>query len=289
MSDTEVAVIRASTKSYALPLTDARHVQGVAQSGSCHCVGEVIPLSHQDSESGGTAALLNQVIEIARRTALGEMASGMAHELNQPLGAIATFAQAGMRMLDRPQPMIPQALEVLKQINQEALNAGEGIRRLRRMFDQDDSARTRCAVDELILELRPALELLSARHNGTLELSLAPCPVLSVDRVKIQHVIFSMVQNGFESAKQGHAPHVRVGVAPDRYGVETSIVDSGPGVSEEAQHRLFRPFYTTKTHGTGLGLASSRSIVEAHEGSIGYENLSGEGCRFWFRLPLSSE
>lgn len=246
-------------------------------------------MSTQDSTSSGPD-ILNQVIEIARSTALGEMASGIAHELNQPLGAIATFSQAGMRMLDRSQPMLTQALEVFKQINQEALNAGEGIRRIRRLFDQDDSARTRCAIDELILELRPALELLFRRHNGSLELSLAPCPALSVDRAKIQHVIFSLVQNGFEADKGSHeSPHVRVGVAHDRYSVETSIVDSGPGVSGEAQHRLFKPFYTTKIQGTGLGLASSRSIIEAHEGSIGYENLNGNGCRFWFRLPQSSE
>jgi two-component system sensor histidine kinase DctS len=247
-------------------------------------------VSRQDSVSGSPETTLNRVIEIARSTALGEMAGGIAHELNQPLGAIATFSQAGMRMLDRPQPMIPQALEVLRQINQEALNAGESIRRIRRMFDYDDSARTRCAVDELILELRPALELLSGRHNGTLEFSLAPCPALNVDRVNIQLVIFSLVQNGFESAKGGHEPpHVRIGVAHDRYGVETSIVDSGPGIPEEVQHRLFKPFYTTKIQRAGLGLASSRSVIEAHEGSIGYENLSGNGCRFWFRLPLSSE
>jgi C4-dicarboxylate-specific signal transduction histidine kinase len=239
----------------------------------------------------GPDDILNQVIDIARSAALGEMASGIAHELNQPLGAIATFSQAGMRMLERPEPMVARALDVFKQINNEALSAGEGIRRIRRLFDQEDIVRTRCRMEELIIELRPALDLLSKRCNGRFEVTPAPTsPELSVDRAKIQHVLFSLVQNGFEAASGGSPPPlVLISVNSDRYGVETSIVDSGSGVPAESRQRLFRPFYTTKSRGTGLGLASSHSILEAHEGSIGFENLTGGGCRFWFRLPVAGK
>jgi signal transduction histidine kinase len=99
--------------------------------------------------------------------------------------------------------------------------------------------------------------------------------------------LFSLVQNGFEAASAGPSPLVRIVINSDRYAVETSIVDSGPGVPAESQPRLFKPFYTTKSRGTGLALASSHSILEAHEGSIGFENLPGGGCRFWFRLPAA--
>ena len=239
---------------------------------------------------GGAEAILNQVIDITRSSALGEMASGMAHELNQPLGAIATFSQAAIRMLDRPDPMISRTLEVLRQINQEALNAGDGIRRIRKLFDQEGLTRTRCSMADLIVELKPVLDLLSSRYRGTLEFSSVSSPALDVDRAKIQHVLFSLVQNGFESAKEaGPTPRVHVQVIHDRYQVETQITDSGPGVSPEAQPRLFKPFFTTKAQGTGLGLASSHSIIEAHEGELGYENLDEQGCRFWFRLPLTPE
>jgi C4-dicarboxylate-specific signal transduction histidine kinase len=233
--------------------------------------------------------ILNQVMEIARSVALAEMASGVAHELNQPLGAIATFAQAGMRMLDRPEPMVARALDVFKQINHEALHAGEGIRRIRRLFDQEDMARSRCRMDELVEELQPVLDLLSQRYNGRLTIADAQAsPRVSVDRAKIQHVLFALVQNGFEAAAAGPSPPVvRIDLCADPYGVETSIVDSGPGVSVASQSRLFKPFYTTKSGGTGLGLASSHSILEAHHGSIGFENLAGGGCRFWFRLPAA--
>jgi signal transduction histidine kinase len=247
-------------------------------------------LSSQESIFSGPEAIVNQVIEITRSAALGEMASGIAHELNQPLGAIATFSQAGIRMLDRPEPMVARALDVFKQINQEALNAGEGIHRIRRLFDQEDLVRSPCSMDDLIVEIRPVLELLSRRYRGTLEFSpRADSPPVSVDRAKIQHVVFSLVQNGFEAARNGaESPRVLVTVAHDRYGTETSIVDSGPGIPTGAQSRLFKPFFTTKPQGTGLGLASSHSIIEAHEGNISFENLGGKGCRFWFRLPLST-
>lgn len=242
--------------------------------------------------SNGTdpADILGQVIDIARSTALQEMASGIAHELNQPLGAIATFSQAGMRMLDRPEPMVTRALDVFRQINSEALNAGEGIRRIRRLFDQEDLVRSRCRMDDLVLELQPAWDLLSKRSNGSLEIVPPVQPTyVSVDRSKIQHVLFSLVQNGFEAAcGTGQAPRVRIAVSSDRYGVETAVIDGGPGVSPESRQRLFRPFYTTKPRGTGLGLASSQSILEAHGGSVGFENLDGAGCRFWFRLPIDA-
>ncbi len=237
----------------------------------------------------GTDSILNQMIQIVRSTALAEMASGIAHELNQPLGAIATFAQAGQRMLDRPQPMLARALDVFQQINQEALNAGEGLRRIRRLFDQDEAAKTPCQMSELIAELQPVLEWLAARAQGRLEVeSTQSEPRVECDRARIQLVLFALVQNAFEASGVAGPSEVRIKVTSDRYGVETSIFDSGPGVAPDADPKLFRPFFTTKRRGTGLGLASSRAIIEAHQGTIGFENMRAGGCRFWFRLPVSS-
>jgi two-component system sensor kinase FixL len=229
------------------------------------------------------------MIEIVRSTALAEMASGIAHELNQPLGAIATFAQAGQRMLDRPVPMVDQALDVFRQINQEALTAGEGLRRIRRLFDQDEAAKNPSQMSDLILELQPVFQWLAARARGNLNVeSTQSEPAVDCDRARIQLVLFTLVQNAFEAAVDRGPPEVRITITSDRYGVETSIFDSGPGVPPDADPKLFKPFFTTKRRGTGLGLASSRAIVEAHEGTIGFENMRMGGCRFWFRLPVSS-
>ena len=234
----------------------------------------------------GSEDILDQMLEITRNIALGEMASGIAHELNQPLGAIATYAQAGVRMLERSEPMTGRAADVFKQISQEALNAGEGIRRIRRLFDQDGDRRERCRMSELLSELMPVLKLVSRRHAGRIEVqSGADLPEIEVARAKIQHVVFALVQNAFEASPEGGS--VLIQVSSDRYGCETSVIDSGGGIHLDAQKSLFRPFFTTKPRGTGLGLASSRAIIEAHQGTIGFENQSGGGCRFWFRLPIA--
>jgi two-component system sensor kinase FixL len=244
-------------------------------------------MSHMTSRDA--EQLISQVMQITRSVALAEMASGIAHELNQPLGAIATFAQAGARMLDRPQPMLRQAIEVFQQINQEALNAGEGIRRIRRLFDQDDSAPESIPMRTLIGELAPVLDILSKHYAGEVRLDLHGDAHVRIDRAKIQHVLFALVQNAFEACHGGaQAPVVTIQVTCDRYQVETSVLDRGPGIPGGSEARLFRPFYTTKPRGTGLGLASSRAILEAHGGSIGFENQAHGGCRFWFRVPVAA-
>jgi two-component system sensor kinase FixL len=238
-------------------------------------------------DSAGSEAILNRLMELSRIAALAEMASGIAHELNQPLGAIATFSQAGDRLLNRPEPMVSRARDVFQQINTEALNAGEGIRRIRRLFDHAEPKRSRCQMADLVSELTPALQALARAANILLEVEVQPAlPEISVDRLRIQLVLFSLVQNALEASAQHVGSQVHIEVRADRYAVETSVKDSGPGISIELADKVFRPFFTTKSGGTGLGLASSRATVEAHEGTIGFEKLVPAGSRFWFRLPI---
>jgi C4-dicarboxylate-specific signal transduction histidine kinase len=245
-------------------------------------------LTENKSSGVGSAALVSQLMEISRLSTLTELASGIAHELNQPLGAIATFAQAGERMLNRAQPLVEETLDVLRQINDAALSAGEGIRRIRRLFDQDPSVRSSCQIPELVDELKPVLELFAQRVGGELHIdSTSGVPAVMADRLRIQHVLVSLVQNACDASALGDVPKVGISTSSDRYMVEISVQDSGPGVPAGIQRQLFRPFFTTKQRGTGLGLASSRAIVEAHEGTMGFENLSAGGSRFWFRLPVA--
>lgn len=237
----------------------------------------------------GSDVILNQLMEIARVSALAEMASGVAHELNQPLGAIATYSRAGERMLDRAKPMVHRALDVFRQINHEALGAGEGIKRIRRLFEQDLRKPARCQMPELIAEIRPFLDILALRSRGYPQLDAPPVlPDLLVDRLRIQHVLFVLVQNAADASTPTlGAPMVRIDISEDRYTVETGVTDSGEGVPAELRDKLFRPFFTTNPQGTGLGLASSRAIVESHNGTIGFDHLPAGGSRFWFRLPVA--
>jgi C4-dicarboxylate-specific signal transduction histidine kinase len=237
-----------------------------------------------------TALLLERLLQIARISALEEMASGMAHELNQPIGAITTFAQAAQRMLNRPDPMIQPTVEVLQHISQEALNAGQGIRRIRGLFDGQPHGLVECQIGEVIGEIMPIFELLARPQAARLALTIQrDLPNVSIDRLRIQHVLFSLVQNAVEAPTHaGETPEIRIDVTGDRYGVQIAVTDRGAGVPDEARKQLFHPFFTTKAHGTGLGLASSRAIAEAHSGSIGFENVPGGGACFSLRLPAAT-
>lgn len=242
---------------------------------------------HGDSK--GSEAILKRLMELSRIAALAEMASGIAHELNQPLGAIATFAQAGDRLLNRPEPLVSRARDVFQQINQEALDAGEGIRRIRRLFDHAEPVRVRCQVSDLVTQMVPALQALARATNIVLKVKMqSPLPAVIVDGLRIQLVLFSLVQNAIEASTQHSGTEVRIDVRADRYAVETSVSDSGAGIPSDTLDKMFRPFYTTKTGGTGLGLASSRATIEAHQGTIGFEKGIPSGTRFYFRLPIEA-
>ena len=237
-----------------------------------------------------TARLFEQILEVARISALEEMASGIAHELNQPIGAITTFAQAGKRMLEKPQPMVRQTADVLQHISDEALHAGQGIRRIRGLFNARDGLRTTCRLTDVVHEVLPVLQVLADRAGAKLDVDLAvDVPQVTVDRLRIAHVLFTLLQNALE-AQSGDADtsaSVRIKISGDRHVVRTEVEDRGSGVPENAREHLFRPFFTTKEHGTGLGLASSRGIIEAHGGTIGFEDVAGGGARFWFQLPIA--
>lgn len=242
----------------------------------------------QSQPTEAHVALFERLLHIAKISALEEMASSMAHELNQPIGAIATFSQAAQRMLDRPDPMVHSTVEVLQHISHEALKAGQGIRRIRGLFGGHRDGRTQCVPSEVIDELVPILQLLARRRGANLACSAQDSlPRIAIDRLRIQHVLVALVQNALEApTHNGQPPDVFVNVTGDRYGVQIAVEDRGVGIDESARAQLFHPFFTTKERGTGLGLASSRTIVEAHEGSLVLENAQG-GTRFVLRLPAS--
>lgn len=231
--------------------------------------------------------IFERLLEIGRTLTLEEMATGLSHEINQALGTIATYAQAGERMLNRPQPMIPQAGEVFKQITTTALDAGEDIRQIRKHFHRNTSNQEACSLPELLTELRPSLEILADRVQGALEISMDEgLPVISGDRLRIQYVLFTLVQNAFEAGadRVDAMPRACIKAHGDRHTLVATVEDSGPGIPPQSAGSIFQPFFTTKPQGAGLALAASRAIIEAHGGNIGFESAPG-GTRFWFRLP----
>lgn len=236
--------------------------------------------------------LLERLVSISRTSALEEMASGIAHELNQPLGAIVTFAQAGERILNRSDASIADAREVFQLISKEALEAAEGIRNMRRLFSRDNFAMEPRDMGTVLRELTPVLELLAPQTGAELIVHVgARLPLVRIDSLRIQHVLFTLAQNAFEATEAGaaHSPSVRIDLSGDRYGIEVAVRDSGCGISEQQRAQIFHPFFTTKEHGTGLGLAAARATVEAHGGTIGFDSQLQNGTRFWFRLPAFNQ
>lgn len=236
------------------------------------------------------APLLEQLLAVARESALEEMARGISQELHQPLGAILTYAQAGERMLARPGASLDTAREVLQLIAKEALAAAASVRRMRSPFQPAAAGASACAMGDVVRELGNLLAARAAAAQVALSIHIdALLPDVRIHRLRVQYVLFTLTQNAIDAAlsRPSSAPEVAVSVCGDRYGVETAVADNGHGIAQAHRTQIFRPFFTTKPRGSGLGLSSARAIIESHGGTMGFEPHGRQGSRFWFRLPTS--
>jgi len=228
-----------------------------------------------------------RLTHVARLSIMGEMATGLAHEINQPLTAIATYAQAALRMAAAGAE-VAEITDALTQITAQALRAGEVIRRLR-AFVKNRAARTESVdLNRLIEDLRLLAEPDARVNDMRLTLDLAAAvPTVAADPIQIQQVLLNLVRNAIDATLEAPtAPReilVRTRVGPEA--VEVEVVDRGSGVDPAIAEHLFNPFFTTKAAGTGLGLAISRSIIRAHRGKLGHRPTPGGGTTFYFTLP----
>jgi two-component system sensor kinase FixL len=237
---------------------------------------------------------LERMNSVSRLATMGEMAAGISHELNQPLAAIANYAQACVRLLRMPAADIPEVSGALEQIASQALRAGEIIRRIRSLVRNEDVRRESQDINDLIREVHGLLASDARVHDGRLALELSTAlPKVTVDGVQIQQVLMNLVHNAFEAQGPDHdgAPfEVRIATRPTETGdVEVSVSDMGPGLAGEVEQKIFEPFFTTKATGTGLGLAISRSIIKAHDARLGYRANQPRGACFYFILPAHQE
>ena len=220
------------------------------------------------------------------------MAAGMAHEINQPLSAIATYAQACERLISSETFSKSDLEHALKQMSDQAHRAGDVVRRMRVLARGTHSARQFCEPETLLTELLP-LVATDARHAGTeIRLEIADdLPRCFADPVQIQQVLLNMVRNAIDTMRDGPAQSrelkIRVWAEEDQVMFEVS--DFGTGVAESERQHLFEPFFTTKKTGMGMGLSISKSIIAAHAGRIGYRPNSNGGSVFWFSLPMEAD
>lgn len=274
-----------------------RHLHHVAQAirdpetGQIKHVGTIHDVTDRRLAQEEARRLQERLTHFSRLSTMGEMAAGLAHEINQPLAAIATYAQASRRLIDQPDSDAADIALALEQINTQALRAGEVIRRLRGFVKNREVTREPVDCGRLVRDLLMLAEPDARLHSIDLRVeSEETLPTVHGDPIQLQQVILNLVRNAIDATidvEEGRREVViHTGINEEGL-VEIVVSDRGSGLSPEASENLFHPFFTTKAGGTGLGLAISRSIVRAHGGLL-WHTPNGEcGARFHFTLPIS--
>ncbi|MBQ0821415.1 PAS domain S-box protein [Microvirga sp. HBU67558] len=233
--------------------------------------------------------LQSELVHMSRFTALGEMASTLAHEINQPLTAITNYLKGCRRILERMEgDAIPMLRDAVNEAGEQALRAGQVIRHLREFVARGESERHLENLPKLIEEAS-ALSLVGAKEQGVrVVYDFDPdAPFVLADRIQIQQVLLNLIRNAIEAMQETERRELRVATRTvDAGHVELSVEDTGAGLAPEVAAQLFQPFVTTKKHGMGVGLSICRTIVEAHGGKIWAESAPGTGTAFRFTLRL---
>jgi two-component system, LuxR family, sensor kinase FixL len=249
--------------------------------------GFIRDLTERQQTEARLQELQSELVHISRLTAMGEMASALAHELNQPLSAIANYMKGSRRLLENNSDDRSALLrDAMEKAAEQALRAGQIIRRLRDFVARGESERRVESVKKLVEEAS-ALALVGAKDQGvrvrfqfdpTVDLVLA-------DKVQIQQVLLNLLRNAVEAMESSQKRELIISTASGNDGMVTiSVADTGSGIAPEMMSQLFQPFVTNKRHGMGVGLSISRTIIEAHGGQIGVEPNPAGGTIF--RLTL---
>ena len=266
---------------------------GEMQSGQePYFTGFVRDLTEHQRTQARLQELQSELVHVSRLTAMGEMASALAHELNQPLAAISNYMKGSRRLLaGSSDPNAAKIESALDRAAEQALRAGQIIRRLRDFVARGESEKRVESLSRLIEEAG-ALGLAGAREqNVQLRFAMDPeADLVLADRVQIQQVLVNLFRNALEA--MAHAAHRELTVANAKTGndmIEVEVSDTGSGFQDDVLPNLFQTFFTTKQTGMGVGLSISRSIIEAHGGRMWAENNAMGGATFRFTLPRASE
>lgn len=256
-------------------------------------VGIVRDISERTNLEEAVRDQRERLARMTRINTLGEMAAGIAHEVNQPLTAIASYAHACRNLIERGQADSPEVLAALNKLANQAERAGEVIRRLRDLVKKRQASRELVDLNRLVVNVVELGDGDARRKGLTIHTDLAtPAPRVVGDPVQIEQVVLNLLHNAMESMVERDAPGATIEVVTsmlDRQMVEVSVLDHGVGVSDEVEGALFDPFFTTKESGMGMGLAISRSIVASHGGQMWFTANEDGGTTFHFSLPKAVE
>ena len=259
--------------------------------GLPYFTGFVRDLTEHQQTQARLQELQSELVHISRLTAMGEMASALAHELNQPLAAISNYMKGSRRLLaNSMDPNAPKIESAMDRAAEQALRAGQIIRRLRDFVSRGESEKRVESLSKLIEEAG-ALGLSGARdQNIQLRFNLNPkFDLVLVDRVQIQQVLVNLFRNALDAMAQSRQRELIVANAGDADDmIEVAVSDTGSGFHDDVLSNLFQTFFTTKETGMGVGLSISRSIIEAHGGRMWAESNASGGATFRFTLPAAA-
>lgn len=252
--------------------------------GASIFVGIIHDITDQRAAALRLSELQTELLQVSRLSGMGQMASALAHEINQPLTAIATYMKAIRRMLDAGDPdALDRARTALTSANEQALRAGEIIRRLREFVARGDTEKTLVDTSTLVTESLALARMSNKLDRVRVRLEVeSPSQAVIADKVQIQQVLLNLLRNALEAMGGAGAITVSARTVGDL--IEFAVADEGPGLSDEVKSRLFEPFVTTKKEGMGVGLSICRTIVEAHGGRLWAESNAGAGTVFRFTL-----
>jgi two-component system sensor kinase FixL len=241
--------------------------------------------------------LVNRLAQVSRIGVMGEMAASIAHEINQPLTAISSYAQACGRILTANPGKTEDVVATLGKISEQAIRAGNIIRGLRSWVRDQDTVRISSNCNVLLSEVVDIAKMEAQNGDIQLELSLdSKAPMVMCDPVQIQQVALNLVKNAIDSLSECSLeradPRRTVSITiehQEQDRVRISVSDLGPGISDDVAENLFNPFFTTKESGMGMGLSISQTIIRAHGGELDYQANPQGGVEFFFILPTSVE
>lgn len=262
----------------------------VNEPGGMRRMGVVLDITERKRSESELRRNREELAHLTRITTLGELATSLAHEVNQPLTAILSNAQAAQRFLSKKSPDIEEVREILHDIVQDSNRAGDVIRRMRALVKKEDIEFGSLDLSSTIREILMLVQSDAALRNVRVVLDVSPdLPQVRGDRIQLQQVLLNLLLNAFDAMKDCPADEreILLRAEPDGAGlVRTSVSDLGTGLTSDKLDRIFQPFFSTKREGLGVGLSISRSIIEAHGGKLWAENNNGRGATFCFTVPI---
>jgi len=232
-----------------------------------------------------------ELAHVARVSIMGELAASLAHELNQPLTAILSNAQAALRFMSSKPGDLEEIREILQDIVQDNSRAGEVIRRMRALVKKEELEFATLDLVSLIRDVMALVHSDAILNNVRISLELEDnLPLVWGDRVQLQQVVLNIMLNAFDAMKECPASERKVKLQTGAHGAElikVAVTDCGTGLRGDNLDKIFQPFYTSKRDGLGMGLSICRSIIEAHGGHLWAENNNGTGATFYFTIPVA--